>query len=1223
MFKKTQQRILSFGPSLLALALGSATAGCVIDDPLPDLGLCADTYGQDIFEYGQVGIGTCLAGPTDIRIVPHPEDPDDFFLLVTNSNFEVNFAEGSLLAIPFSGIDRGKETNYLHEVGATALPVPEFPSASSLSTDGRYALVSDRQANKLMGEEIDRVYVADLQGLAEGQLSYAERGSMVDEEGRSYIPVPTDPHTVVTHPDSGLMYVLTLTSHQVTVLNEATTPIQVIDVVGSGSASEAVFEDRDGTGSYADYHLEDYSGLSAQDETWEISYREGEYRLYVALEGDEGTDLQRYGSPDMRSWQPAVAPDLLAPGEGAWSTGGYGRGSAVIRELDDELTILRLWVEGRDADGIPAIGATETVTNWSLDWDLGYLEAPVLEAHSDYAADGVAEPWALASGDAHWLAFTAHGSEGRSIGVAAAQAGESGWRIYSAPDAAALAPAGDGVWDGEEVYAPALVRWGLTDEDLLYYTGSDGSTTAIGLAVGEDGEGFERYGADPDAPGRIFGPGEVEAWDGAAVSHPAVFHDGGQFHMLYAGSDGVTWGLGHATSFDGVRWERDLANPVLAELGDGPPAVAALMAAATDTLRVEGSVSGNMAELPSAGDTVAVPGQMYVSAACPLRFTVVDRAVLGRGEGGDAWEDGSGAPALVAEDGGEYTLYYETIEDGTHLLGEASSDDGMTFDRTGAVQFDGEAAGELSSLDGAGGPAPLDVDGERWLVFHGWRGAAQAIYAAAGDSSPGATFAALNGGGAVLEPAGEGAWDGLTVSSPSLVEIDGQVWLYYEGSDGARAGIGAAVYDGESGVFQRVEGPYSGEAGLVLERGEPGDWDDAWVGSPHVFVGADGALEMVYAASDSGVVRIGRASSMDGLTWVRHEVDGAPAPVLGPDSMGFDSDGLHEPFVIDDGEQRRMWYEGLRVFVEEVPRVGAAVERDGEVWVKAYRPLTFDDTFVVTSEQGDTDPLSSIDLGDDSTLVIDGVLIHGSGVADMAVTPDGRFLLVSNKLYDNLYVIDAWDDTGGDFVDSNYHGIEAIIQVPNHYSVIGTRGMAFSEDGQTLYLLLAPLVRIDDPTGQRRYGAEAVLVIDLSRVEDGVEPVIYDDLVVGYAATARGVEEDVGNPTIISGGPTNIVLSPDQTLAYVAHYNDNSVHVYRLDMSRDPILVDVIDGLGEEPFDLTLSPDGLTLFVANYVGELEGPTQNVVHSTLSVIDLDPDSPTYHQVSTTLRNRDAW
>ncbi len=1222
MFKKTQQRILSHGASLATLALAGALAGCVIDDPLPDLGACADTYGQDIFEYGQVGIGTCLAGPTDIRIVPHPDDPDDFFLLVTNSNFEVNFAEGSLLAIPYSGIDPSRETNYLHEVGAIALPVPEFPAASALSTDGRYALVSDRAANKLLGEEIDRVYVADLQGLADGELRYAERGTAVDDGGRSYIPVPTDPHTVVTHPDSGLMYVLTLTSHQVTVLNEATTPIQVMDVVGSGGASEARFEDRDGTGSYADYHLEDYAGLSAQDESWEISYREGEYRFYVALDGEEGTDLVRFGSPDMRTWQPAVAPDLLAPGEGAWAAGGYGRGAPVVHEIDDELTILRMWIEGRDADGTPSIGATETVTNWSLDWDLGYLETPVLEAHADYASEGVSEPWALASGDAHWLAYTAHGAEGRSVGVAPAQAGDGGWRLYAPADEAALTPSVDG-WDAGEVYAPSILRWGLTDEDLLYYTGSDGGTTAIGLAIGEDGEGFERYEADPTAPGLVFGPGEADAWDGDQVSHPAVFHDGGRFHMLYAGSDGDVWGLGHATSFDGVRWERDAANPVLSGLGDGPPAVGALMAAATETFRVEGSISGNMAELPSAGDTVAVPGQMYVSAACPLRFTVVDHAVLGRGEGGDAWEDGSGAPALVSEDTGGFTLYYESVEDGTHLLGEAVSDDGLTFERTGAVSFDADFIAGFAQLDGAGGPAPLDVMDGRLLAFHGWRGAVQAIYLAVGESAPGATFLPLHDGAPVFEAAGEGTWDGLTVSSPSLVEIDGQIWMFYEGIDGTRAGIGAAIYDEDSGIFARVDGPYAGDAGLVLERGEPGDWDDAWVGSPHVYLGADGDLEMVYAASDSAVVRIGRATSMDGLTWVRHEENGAPAPVLGPDSLGFDSDGLYEPFVIDDGEQRRMWYEGLRIFVEEVPRVGAAVERDGEVWVKAYRPLTFDDSFVVTTEAGDTDPLSSIDLGDDATLVIDGVLIHGSGVADMAVTPDGRFLLVSNKLYDNLYVIDVWDDTGGDFVDSNVHGIEAIIRVPNHYSVIGTRGMAFSEDGQTLYLLLAPLVRIDDPTGQRRYGAEAVLVIDLSRIEDGVEPVIYDDLVVGYAATARGVEEDVGNPTIISGGPTNIVLSPDETLAYVAHYNDNSVHVYRLDLSRDPILVDIIDGMGEEPFDLVLSPDGLTLFVANYVGELEGPTQNVVHSTLSVIDLDPESPTYHRVVTTLRNRDAW
>ncbi len=1222
MLKKTQQRFAFRFPLVAILALGGMLASCLVDDPNPDLGACADTYGQEVFEYGQAGIGTCLAGPSDLTTAPHPDDPADFYLLVVNSNFEVNFAQGSLLAIPFSGIDLAKETNYLHEVGATALPIPEFPSAAALTTDGRYALISDRQANKLLGEEEDRVYVADLQQLAAGELSFADRGAQIDDDGRSYIPVPTDPHTVVTHPDSGLMYVLTLTSHQVTVLNEAVDPIQLVDVVSGGGASEPTFEDRDGGGGYADYHLEDYAGLSAQNETWEISYREGEYRLYQAVPGDEGADLQRFASPDMHSWQPAVAPDLLAPGEGEWAAGGYGRAAATHREVDEELTTLRLWIEGLDSDGVPSIGATETVTNWSLDWDLGYLEEPVLQAHADYASEGVGDPWPLADDDAHWLAFTAHGADGRSVGVAPALAGDEGWRQYTTPSQAALAPA-DGEWDGDEVYGPSLLSWGLTGEDLLYYTGSDGAETAIGLAVGEGGEGFERFMAAAASPGWVFGAGESGDWDGVAVSYPAVFHDGDRFHMLYAGSDGVSWGLGHATSFDGVRWERDPANPVLAEGADEPPVVGAMISARVDRFRVEGSISGNMAEVPSAGDTVAAPGYMFVNAACPLRFTIVDRAVLGRGASGEPWEDGSGAPALIAEDGGGFTLYYETVEDSQHLLGEASTTDGLSFERNGAVGFADGETGALSLLDGAGGPAPLDVDDERWLAFHGWRGAVQAIYAATGEPGAGNSFAAVNGGDPVLAAAGEGDWDGLAVSSPSLVQFDGALWMYYEGSDGAHGGIGAARWDESSEVFVRVDGSYDGQAGLVLERGEPGDWDDASLGSPHVYLAEEGTLEMVYAASDSGVNRIGRASSVDGLTWVRHLVDDAPAPVLGPDASGFDSDGLFEPFMFDDGQQRMMWYEGRRSFVEDVPRVGAAVERDGEIWVKAYDPLTFDDTFVVTSETGDADPGSSIDLGDDASLVVDGVLIHGSGVADMAVTPDGRFLLVTNKLYDNIYVIDVWDDTGDDFIDANFHDIEAIIQVPNHYSVIGTRGMAFSEDGQTLYLLLAPLIRYDDPTGQRRYGAEAVLVLDISRIEDGVEPVIYDDLVVGYAATARGVEEDVGNPTIISGGPTNIELSPDGTLAYVAHYNDNSVHVYRLDLSRDPVLVDVIRGLGEEPFDLTLAPDGNTLFVANYVGELEGPTQNVVHSTVSVIDTDPLSPTYHQVVTTLRNRDAW
>ena len=1201
--------------SLFLAPLGLALAGCVVSQPLPDLGECADTEGLDIYDYGQVGIGTCLAGPTDIAVVPG--DGDDFHLLAVNSNFEVNFRDGSLVAIPFSGIDLDKPTNYMHEVGASAVSLPTFPAGVGVTADGTQALVSARTANKLMGEEIDRIYAVDLGGLSGGGvLAMAERGEDADDEGRTYTPVPTDPFTVIAHPETGLVYVLNLTTHEVTVLDESVTPIDVLDVVGGGDVSDAVFEDVDGSGSNADFQLDAFSASIADDETWEIRYLEGTTSLFLGEDLGDGRHLWRLDASDNRTFLRTELTELDAPGPGDWSAGGYGR-ATVVTSVSSDVGFRHMWVEGLDADGVPSIGATQTVGDWSVDWSLSELAEPVLDAQgSDWQSDGVGDPAVVVESDGEdvWLFYTAHGPDGRTLGVAVGDG-----REFDRSDNPILEPADSG-WDSSEVYGPSVYRWDLTDEDLLYYTGSDGSAAAIGLAIGHDGTGFERYDVGLDESGRVLGPGEAGTWDSASVAYPTVFQDAGLFHMFYAGTDGETWAVGHATSFDGVRWLRDPANPVVEDLGDGvtAPVLGAVKSAPGDYFRVEGSVTGPMTDLGYAGDTHAWPGLSYINTYCPMIFTVTDRQLLGRGDGGDAWEDGSGGPTVVEETDGTLTLYYETVEDSLHLLGEATSTDGQAFDRVGGVAF----ADGVEGLEGAASPAVLDHDGVRYLAFHGWRGEDAAIYLATAEPGSGATFTMANGGEPVLEESPEG-WDASYVASPSLAVVDGALWLYYEGSAGEEdASIGGAVYDDGSGLFERVSA--GGEPGLVFEAGGIGDWDDRWVGTPQVRAGTgddDGSFELFYSASDGSTVRLGRATSADGLDWTRTLVDGIAEPILGPDELGFDQEGCREPWVMDVDGRRTLWYEGRSGVDGEIPRIGLAVDRDSQVWVKAWAPLQRDDGFVLATAHGDGAPASSIDLGDDESLVVDGYLIHGSGVSDMALTPDGRFLIVTNKMYDNIYVIDVWDDSEGTAIDANYHGIEAIIQVPNHYAVTGTRGVAFADGGETMVLLLAPLIAME--SSSRRYGTEAVLVLDISRIPDDSETELIDDLVVGYAATARGVEEDEGNPSIISGGPTNVVLSPDETVAYVAHYNDNSVHVYRLGAGRDPALIDVIEGLGDEPFDLVLSPDGRYLVVANYVGELEGPTQNVVHSTMTIIDVDPDSDTYHRVLTTLRNRDAW
>ena len=66
----------------------------------------------------------------------------------------------------------------------------------------------------------------------------------------------------------------------------------------------------------------------------------------------------------------------------------------------------------------------------------------------------------------------------------------------------------------------------------------------------------------------VFVPGAEGTWDSVKVETPSVVRDKtGLYHLYYSGTDkeepaGV-YAIGHATSSDGITWERDPANPVI------------------------------------------------------------------------------------------------------------------------------------------------------------------------------------------------------------------------------------------------------------------------------------------------------------------------------------------------------------------------------------------------------------------------------------------------------------------------------------------------------------------------------------------------------------------------------------------------------------------------------------------------------------------------------------
>jgi len=134
-------------------------------------------------------------------------------------------------------------------------------------------------------------------------------------------------------------------------------------------------------------------------------------------------------------------------------------------------------------------------------------------------------------------------------------------------------PGPSGAWDAGFVGAPSVLFDG-NKYHMWYWGGINYDLRGIGYATSPDGIAWTKYDdstttslpyelSDP-----VLIPGLSGTWDDASVATPSVLLIDTTYHMWFAGSQDPThFGLisvGHATSKDGIDWEKDtLNNPVL------------------------------------------------------------------------------------------------------------------------------------------------------------------------------------------------------------------------------------------------------------------------------------------------------------------------------------------------------------------------------------------------------------------------------------------------------------------------------------------------------------------------------------------------------------------------------------------------------------------------------------------------------------------------------------
>ncbi len=113
----------------------------------------------------------------------------------------------------------------------------------------------------------------------------------------------------------------------------------------------------------------------------------------------------------------------------------------------------------------------------------------------------------------------------------------------------------------------------------------------------------------------------------------------------------------------------------------------------------------------------------------------------------------------------------------------------------------------------------------------------------------------------------------------------------------------------------------------VLDVGPNGAWDDVWISCPSViFDGSE--YHMWYSGYDgtnSAYIKIGHASSPDGIVWTKDPSN----PVLTPGN--WDYPRVDFPEVVFDGADFHMWYSGGEYFDWQI---GYATSPDGSTWTK-------------------------------------------------------------------------------------------------------------------------------------------------------------------------------------------------------------------------------------------------------------------------------------------------
>lgn len=138
--------------------------------------------------------------------------------------------------------------------------------------------------------------------------------------------------------------------------------------------------------------------------------------------------------------------------------------------------------------------------------------------------------------------------------------------------------------------------------------------------------------------------------------------------------------------------------------------------------------------------------------------------------------------------------------------------------------------------------------------------------------------------------------------------------------------LGFVVLASQNGLCQIDWVKHDGNPVFMTGPGE--SWDNKTIISPWI-IKEEELYVMWYNANNGKTMTVGRATSPDGINWIRDP----PNPVMMPGPHPYDSKHIFASCVLRDDQGYRMWYTGTNL--DNVWTICLATSADGLIWAKS------------------------------------------------------------------------------------------------------------------------------------------------------------------------------------------------------------------------------------------------------------------------------------------------